>query len=475
MARKLRVLLIDDLREPPDRLDSDFIELVKVRDRPALQPGAPSRPRYALGEWRDHVRMWATGEFPLEDPDILLIDSNFVRDVTDPGIAPATTDAEALERHEPHGLLHGVVYVARMFGRAVDRPFGFECYSQSFGVFADHPWARTLLGFLLAMAERQGGLSVDRSIVGHAQRADAEAACRAHFTTHEYKGYETAWKPALSMYRRSLKSLISSSEGRLLGDQAAWDACLAALNTCRRDGAYRALRRDLALRWFDARGGSAMYADEVLLYALFADHLEYDAWTEAANREALAWLSECCVLNDPLVNLVLWVEECLLESDQRPQDEVDKGWPNRVGAGVRQQQARRWKVPHGAGKMYQVAAASWDWCIAPRTMRHHGPDVHLANMCIDAAQVNAFLRENGLEERQGWSEYVKRLTCAKGAEWPFPKLTWVRDALVQLQIRRLRKSGVSIVASRFEFRVSADELVRHLELANYIATREIAG
>lgn len=278
--RNLRLWLIDD--RPVSEIETAFLELQKVPNGPDEDP--------SLGTWAQHLRLWSDHRFPSQEPDLVLIDCRFEDDYQ-----YVPTD-EGLRGHDPRGLLHGAIFIARMFGRDRFHPFGFSVYSMDASSFQSDAYAQTFMGFLLAMrdstlAEGKTGFvrgRKDRELVG---------ICAHELGRTVSQNPATAWGPALQMFRQRLREVVDLQA--IVIEKDTWLQCLEGLRGGHTQG--------LALGWrrFDGK------EDKVNLSSLFAEALVADQWTPVAVQTALDWLESLLVLGDYLSDARVWVQGLL--------------------------------------------------------------------------------------------------------------------------------------------------------------------
>lgn len=293
MARKLRMMLIDD--NPVTDLETDFLSLQTVP-----YDDATSDP--SLGTWAQHLRLWSDNLFNAEEPDLVLVDCRFEEDNK---YAPMAAN---LQGYDPRGLMHGAIFVSRLFGRDRFHPFGFSVYSMDASAFHQDAYAQTFMGFLLAM--RDSTLPPGQSGTIRGQRArDLAKACGEELAKTVKQNPATAWGPALQMYRQRLKE-VADLQAIVLEGQS-W---LRVTDALKRDD-REAIEEGLGLTWRRFDGES----DTVDIRSLFADHLDQDRWTEECSKVAVAWLDELLVLGDYLADAVDWAKSILIDG-QEPED-----------------------------------------------------------------------------------------------------------------------------------------------------------
>ncbi|MCA9795086.1 MAG: hypothetical protein KC910_24930, partial [Candidatus Eremiobacteraeota bacterium] len=191
MPRKLRLILVDD--RPVTNLETRHLELQRV-------PYGKSEADPSLGTWVQHLWLWSDNLFPAETPDLILIDCRFEDD------HQYVPMSDALRGHDPRGLLHGSVFLARMFGRDRFHPFGFAVYSMDASGFKDDAYAQTFMGFLLAMRDS----TLPEDAVGYIKGRRAREVvhqCAEELGKTVSQNPATAWGPALAMYRQRLREV----------------------------------------------------------------------------------------------------------------------------------------------------------------------------------------------------------------------------------------------------------------------------
>lgn len=292
MARKLRLLLIDD--RPVTELETTHLEL-----QPVAYGSDAEDP--SLGTWAQHLRLWSDGLFPRKDADLVLIDCRFEDDYQ---YVPMS---ESLRGRDPRGLLHGAVYIARMFGRDRFHPFGFAVYSMDASGFRNDAYAQTFMGFLLAMrdstlAEGQVGF-----VRGRKDRELVES-CATELGKTVSQNPATAWGPALQMYRQRLREVIDLQA--TVVDKESWLKAVDAIH--QNDFAALEAGLGLTIRRFDGD------PDSLQLISLFADQLEAGKWGEKTSQAATAWLESLLVLGDYLGDARQWAYE-VIENGQDPE------------------------------------------------------------------------------------------------------------------------------------------------------------
>ncbi len=302
IARKLRLLLIDD--RPFTRPETDHLELQPVACGPDMDP--------SLGTWAQHLRLWSDNLFPQPDPDLVLIDCRFEEDHQ---YVPLS---ESLRDHDPRGLLHGAIYISRMFGRDRFHPFGFAVYSMDASTFRSDPYAQTFMGFLLAMRDSTLAEGATGFVRGRKDRELVEC-CAQELGRTVRQNPATAWGPALVMYRQRLKEVADWHA--IILERESW---LQAVDALHKDD-WNSLDAGLALGWRKANG----QLDLVELRSLFADQLQDERWCASASQEALGWLKSLLVLGDYLVEARQWVYQVLQEGRDPEELEVPRGQDSR--------------------------------------------------------------------------------------------------------------------------------------------------
>lgn len=298
-ARNLRLMLIDD--RPVTELETAFLELEEV-------PYGKDEMDPSLGTWAQHLRLWSDNLFPHHEPDLVLIDCRFEED------CKYVPMSEELRGHDPRGLMHGSIFVARMFGRDRFHPFGFSVYSMDASGFHQDAYAQTFMGFLLAMRDSTLGDSESGFVRGKRDR-DLIETCSQELGKTISQNPATAWGPALAMYRQRLKEVADLQA--IVIDGESW---VLATDAIKRDD-QEALNAGVGLSWrrFDNE------FDTVDLRSLFADLLEGDRWTEAASKAAEAWLGELLVLGDYISDAVDWAREVVQQGQDPDELPVTRG------------------------------------------------------------------------------------------------------------------------------------------------------
>ena len=286
-------MLVDD--RPVTDLETQHLELQKV-------PYGSSGEDPSLGTWVQHLWLWSDALFPPETPDLILIDCRFEDD------HQYVPMSDALRGHDPRGLLHGTVFLARMFGRDRFHPFGFSVYSMDASGFKDDAYAQTFMGFLLAMRDSTLPEGARGFIKGKRAR-EVVHACAEELGRTVSQNPATAWGPAVAMFRQRLAE-VADLQAYII-DKTTW---LKAVDAARRQE-YAAFDDGLELNW-RRYGGEK---DSVELRSLFADCLERDRWTETANETALAWLENLLVIGDYLDDALEWAHQ-VLEEMKSPDD-----------------------------------------------------------------------------------------------------------------------------------------------------------
>ncbi|MBT9586665.1 hypothetical protein IV102_25205 [bacterium] len=281
-GRKLRLWLIDD--RPVSELETAHLELQSVPNGEDEDP--------SLGTWAQHLRLWSDHRFPRHEPDLILIDCRFEDDFQ---YVPMS---ESLRGHDPRGLLHGAIFIARMFGRDRFHPFGFAVYSMDASAFQQDAYAQTFMGFLLAMRDSTLAEGKSGFVRGRKDR-ELVASCSQELARTVSQNPASAWGPALQMYRQRLREVIDLQA--IVVDKESWLHCLDALRTSPDSNPALAWRR------FDGE------QDRVQLSSLFADQLQADRWTPQAAQKAMEWLESLLVLGDYLGDARIWVHAVVID------------------------------------------------------------------------------------------------------------------------------------------------------------------
>ena len=298
-VRNLRLMLVDD--NPVTELETRFLELQKVPyDDQELDP--------SLGTWAQHLRLWCDNLFPSNEPDLVLVDCRFEEDNK---YAPMAAE---LKGFDPRGLLHGAIFVARLFGRDRFHPFGFSVYSMDASAFHKDAYAQTFMGFLLAMRDSTLPPGAVGAIKGRRSR-DLAAACGEELARTVKQNPATAWGPALAMYRQRLKEVADLQA--IVIDGQSW----LHLNDLLSRDDRAALQEGVGLTWRRFDGES----DTVDVRSLFAEHLLGDVWTAECSKLALDWLQQLLVLGDYLADACDWVETILLGGQEPEESAIIRG------------------------------------------------------------------------------------------------------------------------------------------------------
>lgn len=299
MARKLRLLLIDD--NPVTDLESQYLEIQKVPyDEDELDP--------SLGTWAQHLKLWSEGLFPADNPDLVLVDCRFEEDNKYAPMSPQ------LEGFDPRGLMHGAIFVARLFGRDRFHPFGFSVYSMDASAFHQDAYARTFMGFLLAM--RDSALPHgEKGTIRGARARELSSICGDELAKTVKQNPATAWGPALKMFRQRFLE-VADLQAIVVDGQAY----LSLTDTLKRND-LEAIERGVGLTWRGFNGN----VDTVDVRSLFADCLENDLWCDQTSQTALQWLERLLVLGDYLVEAVEWSRGILLEGKEPEESNIIRG------------------------------------------------------------------------------------------------------------------------------------------------------
>jgi hypothetical protein len=293
LARNLRLMLIDD--DPVTELETRFLELQQV-------PYNESESDPSLGTWAQHLRLWSDNLFCVDEPDLVLVDCRFEQDNK---YAPMTPE---LRGYDPRGLMHGAIFVSRLFGRDRFHPFGFSVYSMDASAFHKDAYAQTFMGFLLAMRDSTIPPGQVGAVKGRRAR-ELSAICGEELGKTIKQNPATAWGPALQMYRQRLKE-VADLQAIVIDSQSY----LQLIDVLQRQDT-KAIGQGVGLTWRRYDGE----LDTVDIRSLFADQLSDDAWTEDGSKQALEWLQGLLVLGDYLGDAVDWVEKILIQG-QEPED-----------------------------------------------------------------------------------------------------------------------------------------------------------
>lgn len=390
MARRLRVLVIDDIPEQAESLDTSHLELMRV---PAFdaEPGNDDDLDYALSSWTQHLWLWFSNNFAADDADLVLIDCRFEEDVTAPSLGGG---------QDPRGLLHGAIYISRMFGRDRFHPFGFAGYSQDASGFRGNPFAQTFMGYLLAMREATIPEGQPGVLRGKDEFEIADVCNEVLVRTiNQYPA--TAWSAALRMYRQRLAE--SFGVGAYVVDTHSWKACYDAI--VRHDG--EVIDGGLSLSWRRFGG----QPDAVTLCSLFADTLKGDRWAEGSQEVALEWFDSFPVLGDCHGEALEWADAANdpdIEPEHRPE------------------------IPRGKGRhgetyttFFHATASVCAWLVNRMDPSPNLPSgIIVRELDLSAKQVDRYFKR--LIGRS-WGNVVAELD--RGTEtmvWPFPELWELR-------------------------------------------------
>lgn len=291
--RNLRLLLIDD--DPVTQLETNFIELQSVPyDDTVSDP--------SLATWAQHLRLWSDNLFPVDEPDLVLVDCRFEEDNK---YAPMSSN---LKGYDPRGLMHGAIFVSRLFGRDRFHPFGFAVYSMDASAFHNDAYAQTFMGFLLAMRDSTLPPGSTGTIKGRRSR-ELAGVCGEELARTVKQNPATAWGQALEMYRQRLLE-VADLQAIVFDSQSYLHATDVLKNND-----LEAIDAGVALTW--RRFGGEL--DSIDLRSLFADQLASDRWTEECTGYALEWFSRLFVLGDYLTEAVDWVESIICD-DRDPEE-----------------------------------------------------------------------------------------------------------------------------------------------------------
>lgn len=391
-ARKLRIWLIDD--RPVTELETPWLEIQSVPN------GADQDP--SLGTWAQHLRLWSDQAFPAQEPDLVLIDCRFEDDYQ---YVPMS---ESLRGHDPRGLLHGAIFIARMFGRDRFHPFGFAVYSMDASTFQSDAYAQTFMGFLLAM--RDSTLAEDQQgfVRGRKDR-ELVPICAQELGRTVSQNPGSAWGPALRMYRQRLQEVIDLQA--IVVDKESWLQCLDSLQ---RSESMQGL--SLAWRRFDGE------QDRVWLNSLFADLMISRGTTETVRAAAIAWLESLLVLGDHLGDARLWVEAVILEQKDPESLPVPRG-----------------QDLHGQRltRFFHACAGVVAWYEDRRLERHESSSNLLLGIGLSDKQLNRYFKP--LLDLT-WGKVVDLLDegLTTGL-WPFPG-QWELHRVVRDWARQVHKS-----------------------------------
>ena len=299
MPRRLKILLIDD--NPVTELETEFLELLPVAyGDDGFDP--------SLGTWAQHLRLWSNQLFGNVIPDLVLIDCRFEQDHRYLPMSPQ------LRESDPRGLLHGAIFIARMFGANRFHPFGFSVYSMDASGFQDDAYAQTFMGFLIAMRDSTRAPETNEHL---SQLRDRELVgrCRQALASTINQNPATAWGPALKMYRSRFAELTEL--GAVMVDKDSWLEVRGATET----GKSELFDSGLALSW---RGGNGE-VDTVEVRSLFADFLSEELWNAQADAALLEWLDQLLVMGDYLDEALHWCRQLIKEFKELGELEIPRG------------------------------------------------------------------------------------------------------------------------------------------------------
>ena len=282
--RKLKVFVIDD--EPAAIPDTGHIDLNTEWLEVLLMPdyGSDKSKMECLRDWPQHLWLWASDTFPKEMPDLILIDCRFKARGT------ATPELKSYnEQGDPRGLLHGAIYVARMFGRDSLHPFGFEFYSQNAAGYSEDPLAQTFIGFLLAMQSANSAAEEFENLSSQ----DIVSWCRDVLTNTKGGSPAVAWRPALASYRARLAANFDI--GHAMVEPETKRRLIESLDRIIGCPPSKMPKGLGVLSWTRAGGKS----DAVDVRSLFADQIEADRWSDGAGKIMREWLE---ALSSPEIN-----------------------------------------------------------------------------------------------------------------------------------------------------------------------------
>ena len=297
--RNLRLMLVDD--NPVTELETGFLELQPV-------PYDENETDPSLGTWAQHLKLWSDGLFPANDPDLVLVDCRFEEDNK---YAPTSPN---LNGFDPRGLMHGAIFVSRLFGRDRFHPFGFSVYSMDASAFHQDPYAQTFMGFLLAMRDSTLAPGEKGTIRGTRGR-DLAQVCGDILAQTVKQTPATAWGPALEMYRQRLLE-VADLQAIVVEGQSF----LQLTDTLQRQD-LDALNEGVGLTWRRFNGET----DTVDARSLFADHLEGDKWSEETTKVALQWLEGLLVLGDYLAEAVDYSRTIIVEGKEPEESSIIRG------------------------------------------------------------------------------------------------------------------------------------------------------
>ena len=213
-----------------------------------------------------------------------------------------------LRGYDPRGLMHGAIFVSRLFGRDRFHPFGFSVYSMDASAFHKDAYAQTFMGFLLAMRDSTIPPGQVGTVKGRRAR-ELSTICGEELGKTIKQNPATAWGPALQMYRQRLKE-VADLQAIVIDSQSY----LQLIDVLQRQD-VGTIEQGVGLTWRRYDGE----LDTVDVRSIFADQLSDDTWNEDCSKQALKWLQGLLVLGDYLGDAVDWVEKILVQG-QEPED-----------------------------------------------------------------------------------------------------------------------------------------------------------
>ncbi len=292
-------MLVDD--NPVTEIETKHLELQKV-------PYDESEQDPSLGTWAQHLRLWSDNLFPLEDPDLVLVDCRFEDDNK---YAPMAAN---LEGFDPRGLMHGAIFVARLFGRDRFHPFGFSVYSMDASAFHQDAYAKTFMGFLLAM--RDSTLPPgEKGLIRGKRARELASTCSEELAKTVKQTPATAWGPALEMYRQRFLE-VADLQAIVIDGQS-----FLKLTDLLKRNDLQAIESGAELTWRCFNGEM----DSVDIRSLFADQLTEDRWSEATTAVALEWLNNLLVLGDYLGEAVEWSRGIIKDGLEPEESSIIRG------------------------------------------------------------------------------------------------------------------------------------------------------
>lgn len=276
-GRLLSALVIHDTTLSGSFLKTEDIELFKLHEYRNTNTN-----KLHLQWWEDHLQYWKEIEINWEIKsnlaDLLLIDCHFEDDKTAPQIG---TDVD------PRGLLHGIIFLAKLLGADPAHPMGFTIYSADITALSDDPYAQTFYGLLVSMS---GELDEYKNVKLH--EGGLIGWLVEHMKNRDHGGeVSDAWPRALEMYRK--RFIESCDNGFIALDVESALNLQAKMKSIMKEK-YYVQPDDLTLRWLSRSGEENVY-----MRSLFADCRINGNWIpDKVNAKKIQpWLDELVSMN----------------------------------------------------------------------------------------------------------------------------------------------------------------------------------